>query len=129
MSTDFTSAVPPINLERNSSADPLNANHCPICEGGRVHYAFSIEKTRVLQCADCSFTARTSPTASKSVSGGAAAANSLAARHGGLENVLAQSLAKGVLIGIMTMTFFFLTVKEPPSPLVNSMHSLIHYHH
>ncbi len=71
---------------------PLQATHCPICGGTRVHYAFSIRQTRVVQCADCHFTTRTAPTASAQVVAGAEAAEVLARRLDGLPEVLRQIL-------------------------------------
>jgi hypothetical protein len=59
-----------------------------------VHYAFSIARARVLQCADCKFTARTEATRSR-VTDGHAAASALAARAGDLGTAL-RSLAPEV---------------------------------
>ena len=37
---------------------------CPVCRERRVHYAFSVEGTRVLACSDCGFTFRAQPSQS-----------------------------------------------------------------
>ncbi|MEO6003615.1 MAG: glycosyltransferase [Opitutus sp.] len=63
---------------------------CPICGSDRLHYAFSIRQTRVLQCADCKFTARTSPTASPAFTRGSSAAEKLARTPPDLNRALAQ---------------------------------------
>lgn len=63
---------------------PLQTVVCPICDSDRVHYAFSIGQVRVLQCADCKFTARTQANATLADGSGAAAATRLAATAGPL---------------------------------------------
>lgn len=70
----------------------LQAVRCPVCGSGRMHYAFSIRHTRVLQCGDCRFTARSEPNATLSAFSGSVAAEALAARLGGLEAAIRQIL-------------------------------------
>lgn len=66
----------------------LQTVRCSVCGGGRVHYAFSFRNARVLQCADCKFTARTEPAVLHSALKDAASA--LAARNGGIASIVAQ---------------------------------------
>ncbi|ACB77250.1 glycosyltransferase [Opitutus terrae] len=71
---------------------PLQTVFCPICGSDRVHYAFSIRHVRVLQCADCKFTARTEPTTQLLDATGAAAADRLAGTSGELHALVHQLL-------------------------------------
>lgn len=67
---------------RSHSAAPLQTTRCPVCHDGRVHYSFSMQGVRVLQCASCNFTFRTE--APPPATTGAAAAAALNARFGNL---------------------------------------------
>jgi hypothetical protein len=82
--TELTKTLP------STESEPIRL--CPICQSDRLHYAFSIRSARVLQCADCKYTLRTSPASAPTYSRGAAAASALAASHGTLEQVLQQIL-------------------------------------
>lgn len=71
---------------------PLRTVYCPICGSDRLHYAFSIGAARVLQCADCKFTARMEANASPAFTTGAAAAAKLGPSAETLSELLSQIL-------------------------------------
>lgn len=73
-------------------ASPLQTAYCPICGSDRLHYAFSIKGARVLQCADCKFTARTEPDPHPAFSHGLAAVGKLAPTPEELRALLVQIL-------------------------------------
>lgn len=86
---------PPDLRPESSSGRPLQATRCPICDSARMHYAFSIQGARVLQCEDCRFTARSSSSSTQLADGRAAAA-AFEARAGPLDVALAPLvLARG----------------------------------
>jgi hypothetical protein len=58
-SAPATASEQPIAPTSGAPSTPaLESTACPVCGGDRVHYAFSSQRTRVLQCADCQFTFR-----------------------------------------------------------------------
>lgn len=75
-----------------SAPEPLQTVYCPICGSDRLHYAFSIRHARVLQCADCKFTARTEPNPAPATSSGLTAVGKLAPTPEDLRSLLAQIL-------------------------------------
>jgi hypothetical protein len=79
--------IPPVE-----SVEPLQTSYCPVCASDRLHYAFSIKSARVLQCADCKFTARTEPEPNPAFRNGLAAAGKLAPTPEELRALLVQIL-------------------------------------
>lgn len=46
-----TASSPPVSGESPDARRPVGA--CPVCDGRRLHYAFSAQSHRVVRCADC----------------------------------------------------------------------------
>ena len=87
-----SATVPPADRAGTpASGRSLQATRCPVCGGARMHYAFSIQGARVLQCDECRFTARSGPPPHR-VTDGRAAAAALEARAGSLDAALAPLL-------------------------------------
>jgi hypothetical protein len=68
----------------------LTTKLCPVCFGNRVHYAFSCQGDRVLQCSECNFTFNTSPDASHPEGNGGETAINRSAQLGGLAEIVSQ---------------------------------------
>jgi glycosyl transferase family 2 len=60
---------------------------CPVCGGDRVHYSFSLQTVRVVQCTDCSFSFCAEQPRLTSANA-AAALESLVGRYGSFSNIL-----------------------------------------
>ena len=64
---------------------------CPICDSDRVHYSFSLRTTRIVQCADCSFSF--CPKSSGVTSMNAVmAVESLTQRYGSISGILDKAI-------------------------------------
>jgi hypothetical protein len=84
----------PSTVEKPALDRLLQSASCPICSDNRVHYAFSIGTTRVLQCPDCGFTFRTVAASSRSKT--SSAAEDLLRRIGGERALFGQIHPAGI---------------------------------